>query len=162
MGKDEADLHSLLLGLHRSVGLLHTLDAGPVGEVSASELFALHELDAGEDLSQQDLAHRLRLDKSTVSRLLAGLERQGLVARHRDPHNRRLVRLSLTAAGKRLHRHLADEMHAHQQMVLSSMTASERAALRTGLAGLLRALADHTTGTGEGAPRPVVLRSHAH
>ena len=134
------DLHSMLIELARLIGLLHTVDVGDVGEVSASELFALHELDAGEGLSQQDLAHSLRLDKSTVSRLLASIEARDLVARERDLGNRRLVRVSLTPRGHRLHRDLAAALHAHQRVILSDMTAAERTALHTGLAGRLRAL----------------------
>jgi DNA-binding MarR family transcriptional regulator len=138
--RDEAELHGLLLELARSVGLLHVMDAGGAGQVSLSEVFALHELEANGVLAQQDLAARLQLDKSTVSRLVAGLEARGLLVRERDPDNRRIVRLSFTPAGDRLHRDLAHAMHARQRSVLAAMTPSERAALRTGLVGLLRAL----------------------
>ena len=141
-----ADLHGLLLDLVRSVGLLHVVDPGTMGSggsVSVSELFALHELDAGGGgLSQQELAERLRLEKSTVSRLVAGLEVRGLLVRERDPANRRFVRLSLTPAGQRLHVDLARAMHERQGAVLAAMTPSERAALHTGLVGLLRVLHD--------------------
>lgn len=139
------DLHGLLLDLVRSVGLLHVVDpgtAGSGGSVSVSELFALHELDAGGGLSQQELAERLRLEKSTVSRLVAGLEARGLLVRGRDPANRRFVRLSLTPPGRRLHVDLARAMHERQGAVLAAMTPSERAALQTGLVGLLRVLHD--------------------
>jgi DNA-binding MarR family transcriptional regulator len=52
--------------------------------------------------SQQDLAARLHLEKSTVSRMAAGLEQRGLVVRERDPGNRRLYRLRLTERGAEL------------------------------------------------------------
>jgi DNA-binding MarR family transcriptional regulator len=91
-------------------------------------------------VSQQELAERLRLEKSTVSRLVAGLEVRGLLVRERDPANRRFVRLSLTPAGQRLHVDLARAMHERQGAVLAAMTPSERAALQTGLVGLLRVL----------------------
>lgn len=150
---DQQDVHHLLLDLVRSIGLLHVADVGPVGPASLSELFALHDLDVAEGLSQQELATRLRLDKSTVSRLVAGLERRGLLVRERSPHNRRVVELFLTERGRALHRDLGAAMHAHQQVVLGAMTAAERAALHTGLAGLLRALhgAGAETGAGTGA-----------
>ncbi len=139
-GRGDAELHGLLRELVRSVGLLHVADAGTTGQVSPSEIFAVHELDTRGGLSQQELAATLQLDKSTVSRLVAGLESRGLLVRARDPDNRRIVRLSLTPAGHRLHVDLADAMHDHQRSVLAAMTASERAALGTGLTGLLRAL----------------------
>lgn len=134
------DLHDLLLELVRSIGTLHVAGAASEAEFSLSEALALHELDTGDGLVQQDLADRLRLDKSTVSRLVAQLEDRGLLTRQRDPDNRRLVRLSLTATGRRMHRRLGRSLHDRQNTVLAAMTASEQAALRTGLVGLLRAL----------------------
>lgn len=110
------------------------------GQVSVSELFALHELDASGGLAQHELADLLRLEKSTVSRLVAGLEHRGLLVRERDPGNRRFVRLSLTPAGQRLHLDLARAMHDRQRSVLGSLTPSERSALETGLTALLRVL----------------------
>jgi DNA-binding MarR family transcriptional regulator len=130
----------LLLELIRSIGLLHIVDDGAPGQVSLSELFALHELAARDGLAQQELTVRLHLDKSTVSRLVAGLEARGLLVRERDPGNRRIVRLSITPAGHRLHQDLAKAMRTRQQSVLAAMTAPERASLGAGLAGLLRAL----------------------
>lgn len=140
--EDEGELHRLLLELVRSAGLLHVAGAGSAGQVSLSELLALHELDAGGALAQQELAAKLQLDKSTVSRLVAGLETRSLLIRQRDPNNRRIIRLSLTPAGRRLHLDLAQAMHARQRTVLAAMTAPERTALAAGLAGLLRALSE--------------------
>lgn len=137
---DAEELHRLLLDLVRSIGLLHVVDAGPAGQVSLSEVFALHELDHRDGLTQQDLATALGLEKSTVSRLVAGLEGRGLVQRERDPDNRRFLRLSLTGEGRRLHATVGHLMHARQSDVLAGMTGAERRALATGLTGLLRAL----------------------
>ena len=66
---------------------------------SASEVFALAELTEAGPLSQQQLGERLGLEKSTTSRLAAGLERRGWLERVRDPANRRYYRLALTPAG---------------------------------------------------------------
>jgi len=142
-GHDSADTHTMLFELVRSVSLLHVLDAGGAGTASMSELFALHELDSTPGMAQNELADRLRLDKSTVSRLVAGLESRGLVTRERDTGNRRFVRLSITPAGRRLHERVGRSLHQRQQEVLAAMTASERSALDVGLGGLLRAL--HST-----------------
>jgi DNA-binding MarR family transcriptional regulator len=137
---DPGELHDLLLDLVRSVGLLHLVDAGPGVPGSPSEIFALHELDANGGLAQQDLAHRLTLDKSTVSRLVAALERRGLVHQERDPANRRISRLHLTEAGRAVHAQIAAAFHHRHLEILADMTAQERAALSTGLTALLRTL----------------------
>lgn len=141
MANDD-DLHGMLLDLVRSITSLHVVDTED-GAIPLSELLALHEVDSGDGVTQQHLADRLHLDKSTVSRLVAGLEHRGLLVRERDPGNRRFVRLTLTPAGRRAHRDLAGAVHHRQREVIGAMSAAERTALRTGLTGLLRALHDH-------------------
>jgi DNA-binding MarR family transcriptional regulator len=49
-----------------------------------------------------DLAARVGLDVSTVSRQLAGLEKSGLVLRGTDPEDKRAALLKLSGEGKRV------------------------------------------------------------
>jgi DNA-binding MarR family transcriptional regulator len=49
-----------------------------------------------------ELAARERLARPTVTRLVDGLEREGLVRRRPDPGDRRVVRLAATPRGRRL------------------------------------------------------------
>ena len=70
--------------------------------VSASEARALIELVSARGIAQGELAGVLGLDKSTVSRLAAGLERKGWIRRGRDEENQRYVRLYLTPQGGEL------------------------------------------------------------
>jgi DNA-binding MarR family transcriptional regulator len=123
------------MDLVRAAGLLQLDQA-----VSMSQAFALHELDSDTPLSQRDLAERLRLEKSTVSRMVAELERKGLVVRERDPANRRLYRLRLTDAGRAQHVRMATAFHERYVCWVSAMTPAERDALLTGLPALLRAI----------------------
>ncbi|MVU82129.1 MarR family transcriptional regulator [Nocardia sp. ET3-3] len=51
-----------------------------------------------------DLAGHFHLDKSTVSRQVAALEREGYLAREVDPANRRNLLLRATPEGKRIAR----------------------------------------------------------
>src|SRR5262249_62060477 len=74
---------------------------GPLGlPVSASEARALIELLAARGIAQGQLAVLLGLEKSTVSRLAAGLERKGWLRRGRDEENQRFMRLYLTPEGR--------------------------------------------------------------
>lgn len=91
-------------------------------------------------LTQRDLAERLDLEKSTVSRLLAGLEGRGLVSRRRNPMNRRFYQLTLTDRGRSVTSRLVASMHTHHARLLDAMTQAERDALATGVAALLRAM----------------------
>ena len=91
------------MNLVRVAGLLQPDQELPGYSVSLSAAYAIHELDHGDGLSQQELAERLMLEKSTVSRMVADLERKGLIERERDPANRRVYRLRLTDEGRAFH-----------------------------------------------------------
>ena len=53
------------------------------------------------EVSQDDVAQNLRLDRTTVARALQTLESKGYVARRPNEENRRKNVLSLTSSGKR-------------------------------------------------------------
>ena len=133
-------IHAWLMDLVRDAGLLQPDHMIPGQPVSMSQAFALHELDVEPPLSQRDLAERLRLDKSSVSRLAAEMERKGLLTRERDPANRRLYRLRLTDEGCALHLRMAATLQKQYERWVSAMTAAEREALLTGLPALIRAI----------------------
>ena len=86
-------LHHLLMDLVQVGGLLHADDVVPGHPISLSQAFALHELDIEGGLSQGDLAQRLRLEKSSASRMAADLERKALLVRERA----RLATLALVS-----------------------------------------------------------------
>jgi len=58
------------------------------------------ELERSAGLSQTELGSRLRLEKSTVCRLVTQLEQRGWVQRERDPTDRRAVQLRLSEGGR--------------------------------------------------------------
>jgi DNA-binding MarR family transcriptional regulator len=111
--------------------------------VSASEVMALGELADAGALSQQQLGDRLGLEKSTVSRLTAGLEGRGWLVRERDPANRRYHRLHLTAPGRTAAEHINADLRRRHQRMLDALTPAEREGLVLGLTGLLRVLGEH-------------------
>jgi DNA-binding MarR family transcriptional regulator len=111
--------------------------------LSMSEVFALGELEQAGALSQQDLADRLGLEKSTVSRLAAGMQERGWLSRVRDAANRRFYRLSLTDEGLDVARRVGAELRDHHALLLGLLTSVERQALTVGLAGLIRAMESH-------------------
>jgi DNA-binding MarR family transcriptional regulator len=125
--------HGNLLEPHQHAGL----------RVSLSEMMALGELADVESMSQQDLGQLLGLEKSTVSRLAAGLQRRGWVGRERDPSNRRFYQLQLTPEGRTVANRMGHALRAHHEQLLGALTADERDALTIGLAGLARALASN-------------------
>src|SRR5258708_17169099 len=100
--------------------------------VSASEARALTELLAAHGIAQGQLATLLGLEKSTVSRLAAGLEGKGWIRRGRDERNHRYVRLYLTPQGRAVADRLWQAWQAPQQRILAGLTAEERARLAPG------------------------------
>jgi DNA-binding MarR family transcriptional regulator len=113
---------------------------GAIAPVTASEARALIELVAARGIAQGELAGLLGLDKSTVSRLAAGLERRGWVRRGRDEGNQRYVRLYLTPAGGEAAARVWQTWQARQARILATLSEDERAGLAAGLRGLIRGL----------------------
>lgn len=109
--------------------------------VTASEARALTELLAAHGIAQGQLAALLGLEKSTVSRLAAGLESKGWIRRGRDEQNHRYVRLYLTPQGRAVADRIWQAWQSRQARILAGLTAEERAGLATGLRGVLRRLA---------------------
>jgi DNA-binding MarR family transcriptional regulator len=126
--------------------------------VSASEARALIELLAARGIAQGQLAALLGLEKSTVSRLAAGLERKGWLRRGRDEENQRFVRLYLTPEGRVIAAQVWQAWQSRQARILAGLSAEERAGLAAGLRGLVRGLAAEglleDTATEAGSPGP--------
>lgn len=115
--------------------------ADAIPAVSVSEARALSELLAARGIRQGQLAALLGLEKSTVSRLAAGLERKGWIRRGRDGRNQRYVRLYLTPEGTALAGRVWRALQSRQARILASLSPEERAGLTAGLRGLMRGLA---------------------
>jgi DNA-binding MarR family transcriptional regulator len=113
----------------------------PLPVLSTSEARALIELVAARGISQGQLGTLLGLEKSTVSRLAAGLERKGWIERGRDEANQRYVRLYLTPEGSRVAAVVWQAWQSRQARILSGLSGREREGLAAGLRGLIRELA---------------------
>jgi DNA-binding MarR family transcriptional regulator len=87
-------------------------------------------------LTQQQLVPLSTMDKQTISRTVRTLCQRGLVARVTSADDRRAFTLSLTAAGRRLHRRLAPTALEYERRLLAGLPASDV----PGLQRTLRAL----------------------
>ena len=105
-----------------------------------SEHQALMELSAGEELSQTALAVRLRLEKSTVSRLAVQMVARGWLERNRDTADGRLVRLRLTPRGVALARDLAAVRAGKLRDMLETVPEADRESVVQALKVVTRAL----------------------
>ena len=107
-------------------------------DVSVTQCYALEAVADEGPLTVNDLAARLYLDKSTASRVAAGLETKGYVLRAGDPADGRIVRLAATDAGRSLCRRIQDGLAAEYAELLSDFDPEVRAAM-TRLLGRLAA-----------------------
>jgi MarR family transcriptional regulator for hemolysin len=88
--------------------------------------------------TQQDLAAAVGIEGPTLTHHLDGLERAGLIARSRDPDDRRVVRAELTPAGDERFTALRRAATAFDRRLRSGLDEAEERELRE-LLGRLRA-----------------------
>ena len=138
----ELALQERMVSLVRSFGL-HRPDRTPCGQpVSVAEAHALMELAREAPLLQKDLASRLRLEKSTVSRIVGAMEGRGWVERARSPRDGRAMELRLTEDGGRAAQSLAEARRAKFARILEAIPKEERASVIRALGVLEGAMHD--------------------
>ncbi|KYF65821.1 MarR family winged helix-turn-helix transcriptional regulator [Sorangium cellulosum] len=81
-------------------------------EITPEQWMVLVRLWEQEGVTQTHLADRTFRDVPTMSRILALMERDGLVARRQDPTDRRARLVYLTAHGRKLRKALSSEAMA--------------------------------------------------
>jgi DNA-binding MarR family transcriptional regulator len=108
-----------------------------VRRFSFSTLSVLHTLSRRGPLRLTDLTATEQLKQPALTSLVAKLERDGLVARRRDPRDGRAVLLSLTQQG----REIVWSWHADRMTRLSRLADQLNDQERDALAGYARVLA---------------------
>ena len=111
-------------------------------EIGQAQFFVLHVLGEAGPLPVGEIAERCHVAVPTVSRMLNHLEANGLIERHVDPANRRVVRVVLTEAGRAAEAEMTRRFEAALERVLSPLTEAELADLITAFGHLERLVAD--------------------
>jgi DNA-binding MarR family transcriptional regulator len=109
-------------------------------ELSPSQTAALATIDRHGPLTPSELAVRERIQRPTVTRIIARLEEQGLVQRARDPEDGRSSLVALAPAGRALLDRGRTRKDAYLARRLRELDAGDRATLEraaTILEGLL-------------------------
>jgi len=109
-------------------------------ELSASQTAALATIDRHGPLTPSELAARERIQRPTVTRIVARLEEGGLVQRTRDPQDGRSSLVALSPAGRRLLARGRTRKNAYLARRLRELDASDRATLERAAAVLERLL----------------------
>ena len=121
------------LGIRRAVALWESrVDAelGAIHGLGLSDFAALHHLAEAPNrrLRRVDLARRLALTPSGVTRLLGPLERRGIVTRESNDHDARATYAVLTRAGHALVKNATSTIEGIAERILGSLDAKDRAA----------------------------------
>jgi DNA-binding MarR family transcriptional regulator len=90
--------------------------------------------------SQRQLASRLSIDPSDVTKALDDLTATGHVTRTREPSDRRRITVDLTPSGRTLLKELHAEAEAVQEDLLAPLDPRERAHLSAALRKIAAAL----------------------
>jgi MarR family transcriptional regulator for hemolysin len=114
---------------------LFDAELGDAGS-SLTNWIVLRSAARSEPLSQRELAARLGLEAPTLVPQLDRLEREGLIARRRDPNDRRVIRIDVTEEGREHLDRLADVADRHEAAVRAVLSPEEDRVLRGALAKL--------------------------
>ena len=108
--------------------------------------FDLLRFSDGQDVRMIDLAERMSVTPSAVTKIADSLFAKGFIARRADPNDRRVVRLRLTGAGARA---LGDVMNAasdYLSPMIEGLSDDDGGRLDTGLSALVAAIEERNAG----------------
>lgn len=108
-------------------------------EGSVPEFLVLTAAAETPGLSQREIAERIGIERTTLSHHLDRFEAAGLVERSRDAKDRRILRVTTTAAGRRRAKTLMAIARSVEDDVREALSEKDAAAL----ARLLRRVHDH-------------------
>lgn len=77
-----------------------------------------------------ELSAHTSIEISTLSRVLDGMQKQGLVARRRAPGDGRVVTLHVTAAGRRLTDRIIPIAERYERVAVAGLSAAETGTLK--------------------------------
>lgn len=109
-------------------------------EITFEQGFALGYLVQSPGAIQRDIAQVTRTSAASVSSLLQGLEKRGLVERRTEAGNERSKRVYATEAGRELIDGFDAAMAAADNTILAPLSTAERATLLTLLTKITDAL----------------------
>jgi len=156
-GRLEADAASLHEALSELVRVYQFRDRDRIccHDISVTQCYALEALRRRGPCGLNELAAQLYLDKSTASRVVAALERKKYVSRARHAEDGRAVVLTVTAAGRRLHDRIRNDLIAEAKQLLQDFEPEVREGAAKLILRLARAAAVRSgVGTGAGCCPP--------
>jgi DNA-binding MarR family transcriptional regulator len=137
---DKRDIARIMQSLRRIFKAIQQYSEDVFKEfgVTGPQLWALRTIYTQGALSMGELSRKMYLHISTVSGVVDRLERRGYVERNRQDSDRRVVRISLTAAGKRLVQRGPEAAQGQLLHGLESLSQAEVRVIRSSLERVVR------------------------
>ena len=125
---------SIAYSINRSARLLrkHFLSiAADLGvEITPEQWFVLNKLRLRDGRSQVELTEDIFGDRPNLTRMLATMERKGLVSRTPDSEDKRRMRVHLTDSGRSLHDAFAANVESQRARLFKGINTTDMATLR--------------------------------
>ncbi|MBQ0011369.1 MAG: MarR family transcriptional regulator [Clostridiales bacterium] len=95
-------------------------------DLSDTECMICSFIYSHQNCSQDDVSVALKMDKTTVGKALASLEKKECVVRTQDAIDKRVKRLSLTSSGKERIAQLVDIHNSWLSQIMNCLTEEEQ------------------------------------
>ena len=132
-------LRELIRVLVRNLGILEKSDAGCCG-VTIPQCHAIVEVGRANEISLNELAEILTLDKSTMSRTINKLVEDNLVIRESHSGDRRYITIRLTEKGIEIFRTIESSMNKYYENIFMSISEDKREQILDSLQVLIEAV----------------------
>jgi DNA-binding MarR family transcriptional regulator len=134
------DLAEQVVAFVRAFGL-HRPHETPAGKpIPVAQAHALMDLARSGAMSHGQLAKRLQLEKSTISRIVRQLEKRRWIERDTARHDRRVVFVRLTKRGEAARRSLSHARRGKFNRLLAAIPPAKQAQVLETLSTLVSAL----------------------
>ncbi|MFD9324062.1 MarR family winged helix-turn-helix transcriptional regulator [Streptomyces sp. NPDC060053] len=121
-----------------AAAMLRALNLHPGQELLLMQLFDR------DGQTQGELLERVGLDHSTVSKSLRRMQEAGLLTREPAPHDRRVMVVSLTDAGRALQEPIADMWRTLEQISVRDLTPDQVDMFTTCARTIEKSVRDHS------------------
>lgn len=122
---DSDNLRELIRVLVRKLGILDKSEVECSG-TTISKCHAIVEIGRAKEISLNELAKLLELDKSTMSRTINNLVSEEIVIRHLDENDRRYITIKLSEKGVAVFKDIEGSMMNYYKNILSLIPISKR------------------------------------
>jgi DNA-binding MarR family transcriptional regulator len=113
------------LNSHTPAGVMRHMRRWPSGPLSLVHLHVLVVLDTDGPLPMRALAESLDVSQASATGIVDRMEQRGLVERHRDVEDRRVIRVALTGPGRQVIEGVEAERRERLARVLDELTDEE-------------------------------------